>query len=461
MRTDPLQHSGKLLRREVWYDGGMSQAEYERWKSLVYLSKRLSDDWMNRHALRARRGAKVQAEVGFDLSMLGAPVNGKIATQHSPLDEANPFLRALAVDEALSTEYSIMDFDQAPASLQPGDLVRVSILFQFAELRLWGGHSLSNPQDGDYHFLAYAGIDTVRDIGRVFVGLTGSAHNEIRSGYERKPSWRTASDARGLYEMIRYTAEPNEAARIEPDALESEWQEFRQSTAAERIKLIADGFRGYGIKSVAQPFEVLMEVHHVATQVDLQLRDHGFAAHDVADLAICGAPIYIRTVDDDSWLGLDALIAGGTVSRGLRDQLNAELYDCRPHRLFLDPRPAAWAAESEEMWAEFCQWAFIWCRRIAPTPAGLWWWRPRRSLFGFRFGDQEIPGVVTDIAGWPIGERYFLSTSGHVYETYNADDRAQWTDRTAPIPLKFGEEDAQEAIAQTFEILASWLRPFA
>jgi hypothetical protein len=73
--------------------------------------------------------------------------------------------------------------------------------------RHWAGHLGTEKQ---LPIATFAGIEYLPGVGRIFVGLVGSAHNYLPEGgiARSRLSGRTPSDAQGLYRIINPEISP-------------------------------------------------------------------------------------------------------------------------------------------------------------------------------------------------------------------------------------------------------------
>jgi hypothetical protein len=321
---------------------------------------------------------------------------------------------------------------------------------------VWRGVSGNGP------LRIFSSIDLVPGIGRVFIGLVGSEHNLLDLPGDGTIGARSASDAEGLYSMIQYTKEQPDGPDISADRLERDLPSYyMKATDEQRIQAVASTFNGYAIQSAPRPTEVLFEVHHVARNIDLEalrLRTDG-GGH--VDLALFGAPLWIREATDREYLSIADVLAGPGGIEARWESFDEEL-----RRHVRDAHHATvWTPDTDDDWRHFGRWAAAWSQRVAAGPTPLMWTPKRYRLLGLEWGEPRDVPVRFGVDGWLASDwdqdQYLVSLSGDIYPVWTQDDAAIYNQPTHPQRLAWDSDDVQPAARAIFLSSTRQLLPFA
>lgn len=448
--------------------------EGERWRHLKYVSFRLAGQLLD--LLRDTESNGRLSKVGIELKpsefVSVAVERGAKAKEFG--GTAVAVARALEV--GFRGTYVDLSGHSDAQAITKNQLVKATLLFQPAHLQIQN-YDLVHPMRDPYYVVGWSSIDRVPGIGRVFVGLVGSEHNLLSlPGDGTKGAGHTASDAEGLYEMIQHTKEEAYGEDIKEWRLKNDLpSHYRDATDAERLKAVASAFAGYDVQSAPRPTEAFFQVHYVARNVELDaLAPHTDGAGKV-DLAIFGAPIWVREATDRELLSVADILNGtGSVDE------KWEVLDEELRRHLRDERyTSEWTPQSDDEWRHLGRWAVAWATRVGPETTRLLWLPRRRYFFGIFQGSQVDEAVQSQIEGWLAHDwdtdGYVLSEAGEVYPVYlkmsarlgstaptrDRNDEVIYQPNTDLLPMAWDDEDAGEAASMILLSVSRWLLPVA
>jgi hypothetical protein len=372
----------------------------------------------------------------------------------------NPILAARVLDERLRDIY--LDLTQpgvSADSIVAGVLVKAELLMQPAHLRVQN-HELAHPTIEPYYVVAFAAVDQVPGLGRIFVGLVGSENNLLSLPGDGTIAARSASDARGLYEMIQYTKEAD-AIDISAEDYRHEFHPYEDVTEEERLRLAAEAFSGFHLQHAPRPMELLFEVHHVVHGMELESMSlHQFGKGRMS-LAVIGAPIWIRESTDRTLLSAEEMQSGPKRVDALWDrldeQLNAAIRDPTAH--------ADWVPRSAEDWRHFGEWVTAYSKRVGPDLVDLTFEPSKYRMLGRDFGGPAGFLESTGIRGWLTnywGIGYFLSQQGEIYFASERDNAAFYVGSSfgTPAPIAWTDTEVPVVVETLMVRLVTWLTPF-
>lgn len=435
-------------------------SEGDRWRQLKYLSGRLAKKYLDLHEATGKSKTP-SGDITYTPSEVpGASVSFRLPSRDRVIDRSNPYMVARALDEILVGTY--IDFSQSVIAnmVTKDSLVKATLFFQPAHLQIQG-YELVHPTQEEYFVFATTSIDHVPGIGRVFIGLVGSEQNLIAYPGEGLIGARAASDAAGLYSMIQYTKEEHDID-ISPDRMAQDLSSrYEEATDEQRIQAAAEAFRGFAIQSAPRPTEVLFEVHHVARNIDLdalRLRTDG-GGH--VDLALFGAPVWIREATDRNYLSAADVVEG---PGGIEERW--EVLDEELRKLIRDPfHSPSWTPRGEQDWGQFGRWAAAWASRLRAEPTPLFRHPKRFRFFGLEWGEELDEPVKAGVDGWPATgwstSGYLISRGGGIYRCWLQDERAVHPKSTRPEPLRWDDRRAEEAADVILRDITAWLLPFS
>lgn len=173
--------------------------------------------------------------------------------------------------------------------LKEGDIVRGVFNLHEADFAVW-----LNWGRNDTTEVASFVVAERYPWGRVFIGLFGSAHNWTLDATTRSHTGRPASDARGLYELLAAEAIDGSEANSRFAALVSEDRAAREEQEVGRFDSVLSSIAGSPFRANRHPREVLFVVHDIQHSARLRLEDTNGRRLGAFDLAIIGAPIWVR-----------------------------------------------------------------------------------------------------------------------------------------------------------------------
>jgi hypothetical protein len=449
--------------------------EARRWRSLTYVSLRLAKNYLD--LLTATKPEGFLSKLGLTLKfdeVLSVGVDKGLSPRELSTD--NVFAIARALDEGLRGTYIDLTTGVDPGTVTKGRVVKATLLFQHAHMQIQN-YDLVHPMRDPYSVVGYSSIDYIEGIGRVFVGLVGSQYNLLSwPGDGSRGAGHSASSAEGLYEMIQYTKEKAYGEDINQRRLDRDLPPYyHDASDAQRLRAVASTFKGYDVQSVPRPVEVLFEVHYVARQVDLEALAPHFDGGNRVDLAIFGAPIWIREATEQEVVSPtdDLSDVGGVEERWVA--LDEELR----HHITDKDYFSTWVPSCADDWRHFTRWARAWATRLWPHTEDLLW-RPReRRLFGLLKGDGIGVPVPSGIRGWYVHDMsdfgFLLSLDGGLYPAHarsaqhipgiltlpSEHDVVIYNLDGDPEPLAWDQEDVGEGVAAIFKSLTRWQLPFS
>lgn len=239
-----------------------------------YISKRLVTETVQ--ADQAGRRVNVTASAGFG----GLEATSEVREP----DFGNVFELAERTTEILASRVRKIDDD----GLAPGDVVRGVFNLHEADFAVWRKWDRNDSTE-----VASFVVAERYPWGRVFIGLFGSAHNWTLDTETRTRTGRPASDARGLYELMSDslgTPAGNEGL----SSLVSVDREAREASSASRFQDVLTSVTGSPFYANRKPREVLFVIHDLQHDAHLRLDDTNGRRLATFDLAVIGAPIWVR-----------------------------------------------------------------------------------------------------------------------------------------------------------------------
>jgi len=428
----------------------------QQWRHLKYLSTRLATHYLDLTALDTGGTRPViTPKLSFGLVSVETP----ISRSGAPFDEENPFQVAQRLEEKLRGSYAELGDEGASRRVGKGQLVRAKLLFQPAHLQIQG-YEVVHPTVEPYYVVAFTCVERVPGLGRVFIGLVGSEYNLLEMPGDGIVGARSASDAEGLYDMIQYTKESAYGYDILDYKLERERKSFKDAPERERFRDVAAAFQGFAIQSVPRLYDVLFEVNHLARDIELDSLGSRIDGAGHVDLALLGAPIWVREITDRDLLSSMEIFGGPGYLEETFDKLDEEL-----RSLIRDEgHQVAWRPESDEDWAHLRIWAAAWARRVGPEEKSLVWRPPRHQLGGLRWGGQKEYLEEAGPRGWVLHswnqDACLLTAEGEMYKIYAHGDDAFWPGDRKPAPMKRGSRESRGVVQTTIQSVARWLLPF-
>jgi hypothetical protein len=168
-------------------------------QSLIYVSRRIAANIVQESGLNPR----LRDGGAFNFS---TPFGGFGATspQHVKPDYDNIYeLAARATHAVADQTVTVNKSGPAFANLKRA-YIKTTMHLQIQDIKLgvWERHH-------DHPVAAFAGYESFPGVGRVFLGMIGSAHNHLPEGTIAPGGYtgRTPSDAVGLYDIIEETRE--------------------------------------------------------------------------------------------------------------------------------------------------------------------------------------------------------------------------------------------------------------
>lgn len=245
-----------------------------------YISQRLCRKIVLSHD--RGRGVRVESELQAKV-----PGFGRVTVKRQRADDANPYDLAARATKLLERDEAVVDLGAIHRDTVPAE-------GQYVRARAWlQQHLISLPliweRGPESAILTYAGLHRVAGIGRVFLGLIGSASNATPET-SAPTAGRTPSHALGLYPLIDSVREA-----MEPKV--SRWEHEREAdfhrTDASWFQAAASLFTGSTLLAAPTPFDVLLVVHRCAPDVDLSATDVDGRPLPPVDLAIIGSPVWV------------------------------------------------------------------------------------------------------------------------------------------------------------------------
>ena len=436
-------------------DGGI-----DKWRHLKYVSTRLASYYLQL--------LEAGAEDESGPRHFRAPLNGYGGFSKPPepiypnLATQNPIQAAKLLDSGLAETYLDLSHADQSRSIASGRIVKASLLMQPAHLQIQN-YELVHPSVEPYYTVSFTSLDRIEGVGRVFIGLIGSERNLLELPGDGRIGARSASDARGLYEMIQYTKETIDVD-IDKWNLDHEFPaRYQDATERQRICLAAEAFDGFGIRVAPRPMEVLFEAHHVARDIDLEELGLRHFGEGKLALAIVGAPIWVREATDRTLLSVEDILVGPEKVDELWRLLDEELRKSIDDVFYR----SSWAPSTADDWQHFGEWAAAWSKRVGSDPVRLSYFARKYRFFGQEFGPHTFNVTDSGIIGWRTNESgigYLISEAGEIYhvgisegETVNVGgegagppQRMMWSDLSA--------DDAASAILVR---ITSWIVPFS
>lgn len=265
----------------------------------TYISRRIVKEIVQQHeAGRSERALKISLTGSIALG----PISPGISFESSKrqVDYDNYFDLAKRATVAVSDHTGWLARDRQDRILT-GQYVRAKIHMQVQKVPL----PVTVWEKAYNHPVAiFAGIETVPGVGRVFIGLAGSASNFLHVHGGPSTATRTPSDAVGIYDIIQQSRELTEKGVLEPGISAADLaQEFKYCSSEDaRFQEAISLFNGCGLSEPSALVEVLIRVHHLKSGIDLGLYSSGTSL-GTFDLVILGAPVWVGSV----WPGKNEL----------------------------------------------------------------------------------------------------------------------------------------------------------
>jgi hypothetical protein len=436
-----------------------TDTELQKWRHLKYVSMRLA-----RRYLEWLEGASSRVPISTSLKIPFGEV-GEVSLDTSPegLQSAmnNPYLAARVLDDRLRDVY--LDLTRPgvrPERVVAGVLIKAELLTQPAHLQVQN-YELVHPTVDPYYVVAFAVVDRLPSLGRVFIGLVGSERNLLSMPGDGTIAARSASDSRGLYEMIQYTKEAD-AIDISPEDYHNEFSvAYEDVTEDERLRLAAEAFSGFHLQHAPRPMEMLFEVHHVVRDIELESLDlHQFGKGRMS-LAVIGAPVWVRESTDRTLLSTQDMVSGPEEVEALwvrlDESLNAAIRDATVE--------VDWVPGSAEEWRHFGEWAVAYSKRVGPDLLELVFEPAKHRVLGREFGGPSGSVESTGANGWLTSYwdvAYFLSEAGELYVAVERDGAAFYVASSygRPAPIAWDDPEARTVVEAMVDRLVTWLTPF-
>jgi len=266
-----------------------------------YISRRLVREIVQQHEAA---GPGREYKIGGTAGITAGPVNFGLTVEESkrPVDDQNYYDLARRATMAVIDHTGYLDKNDPHGRIPTGPYVRARMHLQMQQVPLGAWEDAYN-----HPIAAFVGYETLDDFGRVFVGLVGSASNFVHSRRDQSRATRTPSDALGLYEIIEQCRELTADGVLEPgiSARHLARERIHCSTDLARYHAAASLFQGTYITAYSEQLEALIRVHHLATDIDLDITGPDGRRMRPFDLVILGAPIWVSTPEprrDDALL---------------------------------------------------------------------------------------------------------------------------------------------------------------
>jgi hypothetical protein len=261
----------------------------------IYISRRIVKEIVQQHeAGRSDRGLKVSLTGSIPIG----PVSPGVSVESSSrsVDYTNYYELAKRATAAVSDHTGWLAGDK-PDRIPTGPYVRAKIFLQAQKVSL----PLTVWEKRYNHPIAiFAGTETVPGVGRVFVGLAGSALNFLHvHGGGPSMATRTPSDAVGIYDIIQQSRELTKEGILEPgiSASHLDREAFYCYDEETRFQEALGLFDGCGLWKPSSLLEMLIRVHHVGTDIDLNVYTSDGYKVKPFDLVLLGAPVWVSTLE--------------------------------------------------------------------------------------------------------------------------------------------------------------------
>lgn len=238
-----------------------------------YISRRLTREIADQYLAAA---PAVKAKLSVDLKWIKAELEQK------PVDAANYRSLARLATEAVSDNTGTLD--------APGEYIRTKLHLHSQKINVLSGWEKEN----NHEIAAFCGIEVVPNVGRVFVGLVGSAYNLTESlNPATSTAPRTPSNAEGLYKILQECLEEEDPA-ISANALSFEKRYLKPGSDGwfdEVVRL----FVGARLSRRHELLDVLIDVHRIGYKQDLDLEYFDGRPIGAVDVVVIGAPVWVST----------------------------------------------------------------------------------------------------------------------------------------------------------------------
>lgn len=348
--------------------------------------------------------------------------------------------------------------------LHPSDYVRITLDFYeavFPTQFFWEG---GGSQDVAVLFAS----QFVAGVGRVFVALFGSPHNIRALQLSAIYTGRTPSDARGLYEILRRTIEPEKgdldvSPRFLPHDLNGEDDLARAAEIAHMAALVVFGL---GRPAPARRLQVLAEVGQPADNIHLPPSGSGGPSGDY-DRVLVGAPLWagVPEAEPAPFLVLPELVIERQLWPSLEEVAYQQALDWRTSEKPLSI-PDDLASPTDTVWTAFAGWFVDFAIRAGQTERDMM--GDRRKGFveyvqgllrGSRNdGHKEVAlgpaGVTVSQAGRrdrlysrAPQDHLLVCRDGNVFEVSQWEDGSVYYQPPSGAPHELGPREEPESIS--------------
>jgi hypothetical protein len=261
----------------------------------TYISRRIVKEIVQQHeAGRSDRALKVSLTGSIPIG----PVSPGVSVESSSrsVDYTNYYELAKRATAAVSDHTGWLARDK-PDRIPTGPYVRAKIYLQVQKVPLplivW-------EKRYNHPIAIFAGMETLPGVGRVFVGLAGSASNFLHvHGGGPSMATRTPSDAVGIYDIIQQSRELTKEGILEPgiSASHLDREAYYCYDEETRFQEAVGLFDGCGLWEPSNLLETLIRVHHVGTDIDLNVYTSDGYKMKAFDLVLLGAPVWVSTLE--------------------------------------------------------------------------------------------------------------------------------------------------------------------
>lgn len=257
-------------------------------EDLTFVSRRIVTD-----IVKKAEGLNPRLQTGGGLSVqvpTGWGVGASLA-EHVPVDWSNIYELAARATHIVAPQTVTVDRTGPRFADLHQSYLRIKMPLQIHDIDVPGWE-----QANQHPVAAFAGYEHLPGVGRVFVGLVGSAHNHLPEGSIALGgrSGRTPSNAAGLYDIIEWARETHDP-HVDGWLLRDDDSSMTDSLDS-KLSMAANFFEGSALWAPSAVVEVLIKVHHLGERMDLGIDAPDGRMMPPFDKVVIGAPVWIGHV---------------------------------------------------------------------------------------------------------------------------------------------------------------------